>query len=332
MFFNYPRERRGRSQPSAQRAFERCGLLADLIQHFGHYLKFAKLERVLLGLHHITAFAGDPQRNLDFYTGFMRMHLVKRTVNFDDPATYHFYFGDARANPGSLLTFFPWPTAPVPRISSGQIAAVSLAVPKESLQDWTDRARHAGIACSERAQRFGEDWISLRDPAGLTLELIGADVPDLRLHSATLRESDVERTGAFLTDFLGFSKIAIEDGRTRFQANSALIDLIATPAAPRGRLSAGMAHHVAFRVADDAAQLAWRDKLKQAGVHVTRVIDRRYFRSIYFREPGGALFEIATDSPGFFIDETELGGALRLPPWLESERESIERRLPAVHL
>ena len=137
------------------------------------------------------------------------MHLVKRTVNFDDPATYHFYFGDARANPGSLLTFFPWPTAPVPRISSGQIAAVSLAVPKESLQDWTDRARHAGIACSERAQRFGEDWISLRDPAGLTLELIGADVPDLRLHSATLRESDVERTGAFLTDFLGFSKIAI---------------------------------------------------------------------------------------------------------------------------
>jgi glyoxalase family protein len=287
---------------------------------------------VLLGLHHITAFADDAQRNLDFYTGFMRMHLVKRTVNFDDPATYHFYFGDARANPGSLLTFFPWPTAPVPRISSGQIAAASLAVPKDSLQDWADRARYAGIACSERARRFGEDWISLRDPAGLTIELIGAAVPDLRLHSTTLRESDIERTSHFLTGVLGFSRVAAEDGRARFQLNRAVIDLITTPEAPRGRLSAGMAHHVAFRVADDAAQLAWREKLKQAGVHVTRVIDRRYFRSIYFREPGGTLFEIATDGPGFFVDEAELGSGLRLPSWLESQRESIERRLPAVHI
>jgi len=287
---------------------------------------------VLLGLHHITAFAGDAQRNLDFYTGFMRMHLIKRTVNFDDPATYHFYFGDACANPGSLLTFFPWPTAPVPRISSGQITAASLAVPKDSLQDWMDRARHAGIDCSQRAQRFGEDWISVSDPAGLIIELIGADVTDLRLHSATLRESDIERTSAFLTGMLGFSQIAAEDRRTRFQLNGAVIDLVATPAAPRGRLSAGMVHHVAFRVADDAAQLAWREKLKQAGVHVTRVIDRRYFRSIYFREPGGALFEIATDGPGFFVDEAELGTGLRLPPWLEGVRESIERRLPAVHI
>ncbi len=287
---------------------------------------------MLLGLHHITGFAGDAQRTLDFYARFMGMRLVKRTVNFDDPATYHFYFGDARGTPGSLLTFFPWPTAPVPRISSGQIAAASLSVPKDSLQDWVDRARQVGIARSEGGQRFGEDWISLCDPAGLTIELIAAGISDLRLHSATLRESDIERTAAFLKDVLGFAPVATENGRARFQLNEATIDLIATPSAPRGRLSAGMVHHVALRVADDAAQLAWREKLKQAGVHVTRVIDRRYFRSIYFREPSGALFEIATDGPGFFVDEAELGSALRLPPWLESVRESIERRLPAVHV
>ena len=145
-----------------------------------------------------------------------------------------------------------------------------------------------------------------------------------------MRESDVERTAAFLTNVLGFSPAATEGDRTRFQQNAALIDIVATPDAQRGRLSAGMVHHAAFRVADDAAQLEWREKLKQAGVHVTRVIDRLYFRSIYFREPGGALFEIATDGPGFFVDEAELGSALRLPPWLESVRESIERRLPPV--
>lgn len=287
---------------------------------------------MLLGLHHVTAFAGDAQRNLDFYTGFMGMRLVKRTVNFDDPATYHFYFGDARGTPGTLLTFFPWPTAPAPRISPGQIACATFAVPEETLPDWIDRARQAGIECLAPAERFGEKWIALCDPAGLTVELIGVDSGSMRLHSATLRESDIERTAAFLTGVLGFSPVATEGDRTRFRSNDAVVDLISTPSAPRGRLSAGMVHHVAFRVPDEAAQLAWRDKLIQAGVHVTRVIDRLYFRSIYFREPGGALFEIATDGPGFFIDEPELGSALRLPPWLETVRDSIERRLPPVQV
>ncbi len=283
-------------------------------------------------MHHVTAFAADAQRNLDFYTRFMGLTLVKRTVNFDDPATYHFYFGDTRANPGSLLTFFPWPTAPAPRVGSGQIAAATFAVSKDALAGWIDRARDAGIECSAPATRFGEEWIALRDPAGLSVELFGVDGGGMRLHSATLRESDVERTAAFLTGVLGFSRIATEGDRTRFRQNNAVIDIVATPGAQRGRLSSGMVHHIAFRVADEATQLEWRDKLKQAGVHVTRVIDRLYFRSIYFREPGGALFEIATDGPGFFVDEAELGSGLRLPPWLEGIRESIERRLPAVQI
>jgi glyoxalase family protein len=279
---------------------------------------------VLLGLHHVTAFAGNAQRNLDFYRGVLGLTLVKRTVNFDDPATYHFYYGDARANPGSLLTFFPWPTAPAGRAGPGQITGATFAVPPDALSGWIDRAS------SPVSERFGEKWIPLCDPAGLTVELIGIDDGDLRLHSVTLRESDVERTGAFLTTVLGFSQVATEGGRTRFRQNAAVIDLVASTEARRGRLSAGMVHHVAFRVADEAAQLEWRARLMQAGVHVTRVIDRRYFRSIYFREPGGTLFEIATDGPGFFVDEAQLGSGLRLPPWLESERDSIERRLPAV--
>jgi glyoxalase family protein len=283
-------------------------------------------------LYHLTAFAGDAQRNLDFYTRFLGMRLVKRTVNFDDPATYHFYFGDAHATPGSLVTFFPWPTAPVARVGSGQIAAATLAVPKDSLADWMDRAKHAGIVRAEQASRFGDEWFSLGDPAGLTVELAGVEGSDMRLHSVTLREADVERTGAFLTGVLGFQHVATEGERTRFQSNDAVIDLVATPGLGRGRLSSGMAHHVAFKVADADQQVRWRDKLKQAGVHVTRIIDRLYFRSIYFREPGGALFEIATEGPGFFVDEAEPGSGLRLPPWLEDVRESIERRLPEVRV
>jgi glyoxalase family protein len=285
-------------------------------------------------MHHVTAFAGDAQRNLDFYTGFMGLHLVKRTVNFDDPSTYHFYFGDEWAEPGSLLTFFPWPTAPVPRIGSGQIAGTSFAVSRDALPGWILRAHDHGVALSAPSTRFGEEYIAFRDPAGLPIELIGTDTYVMHLHSATLREADAARTAAFLTGVLGFSQVATEGDRTRFRSSDALehavIDIVAAPGLERGRLSAGMVHHIALRVADEAAQLEWREKLKQAGVHVTRVVDRLYFRSIYFREPGGALFEIATDGPGFFVDEAELGSALRLPPWLESVRESIERRLPAV--
>ncbi len=275
---------------------------------------------MLLGFHHVTAFAGDPQRNLDFYRRSLGLRLIKQTVNFDDPATYHFYFGDARGAPGTLLTFFPWPTAPAGRAGAGQISSVALAVARESLPD-----RMAGT-------RFNEPWFQLCDPAGLALELVLAGSAATRLHSVTLRESDPEPTAEFLTAVLGFHAAGREGERTRWRANGAVIDILPAPDAERAKLSAGMVHHVAFRVSGDAAQLEWRAKLIDHGVRVTRVIDRRYFRSIYFREPGGVLFEIATDGPGFFIDEADPGRALQLPPWLEPTRESIQRRLPPVNL
>ena len=280
---------------------------------------------MLLGFHHVTAFAGDAQRNLDFYRGLPGLHLVKRTVNFDDPAQHHFYFGDARGTPGTLLTFFPWPSAPASPPGSGQIANFTLAVSEEFMEEMD------GI----EQERFGERWTSFRDPAGLEIELVARDPDAMRLHSLTLREADPKPTVQFLT-VLGFSCVGVEQDRTRMRLAHAdqdtLIDIVHTPGLERRRLSAGRVHHVAFRAAEDAAQEAWREKLKQAGARVTRVIDRRYFHSIYFREPGGALFEIATDGPGFFVDETELGSGLRLPPWLDTVRESIERRLPAVKI
>lgn len=283
-------------------------------------------------MHHLTAFAGDAQRNLDFYRKFAGLRLIKRTVNFDDPATYHFYFGDERGTPGTLLTFFPWPTAPKGHVGHGQITGATVAVPAGDLESWERRAREAGVACSEPSPRFGEPVIVMCDPAGFALEFVGVAEGKMRLHSATLRELDPDKTSQFLTAILGFSSAGADAQRTRWRANGAVIDIVPAEGAERAKLSAGMPHHIAFRVADEAAQLDWREKLVEAGVRVTRVIDRRYFRSIYFREPGGVLFEIATDGPGFFVDETEPGSTLQLPPWLESHRESIERRLPPVHL
>lgn len=292
---------------------------------------------MLLGLHHVTAFAGDPRRNLEFYTGFLGLRLVKRTVNFDDPATYHFYFGDATGTPGTLLTFFPWPNASAGRRGSGQAAGASFSIPRNALEMWIDRAKQAGVACGALKTRFGENFFTLCDPAGLEVELI-ANAPAsgnpaiTRLHSATLVESDPERTARFLTEIFGCRFAGDEDGRSRFELSGTPIDLVAAPGASRARLSSGMVHHLAFRAADDASQAKWRERLIAAGLRVTRVIDRQYFRSIYFREPGGALFEIATDGPGFLIDEPAdaLGHSLKLPSWLEPVRESIERRLPRL--
>lgn len=287
------------------------------------------------GLHHVTAFAGDPQRNLDFYTQFLGLRLVKRTVNYDDPATYHFYFGDKDGTPGTLLTFFPWINAPAGRRGTGQAAGASFAVPQNGLGWWIERARAAGIDRSGPATRFQNELITLQDPAGLPVELIASGLENdthaiVGLHSATVCESDAERTFRFLHEPLGFALEAQEGNRTRCRAGATVIDIVALPGAERAKLSAGMVHHVALRAADEGQQLEWRAKLKGAGRNVTRVIDRQYFRSIYFREPGGVLFEIATEGPGFFVDEPELGTTLRLPPWLEPLRESIERRLPQV--
>ncbi len=287
---------------------------------------------MLLGLHHVTAFAGDAKTNLDFYTRVMGLKLIKRTVNFDDPGTYHFYFGDPEGTPGSILTFFPWPTAPPGRNGTGQAAGVSFSIPRNALGKWIERLRNEGVAVKDAADRFGEEFIEFSDPHGLKIELFAAapasdNCSILRLHSATLCEAVAELTAEALQKTLGFDCLRTAENRTRFDLAGTPLDIVEMPGVERGRMSAGVVHHIAWRVANEAEQLKWRAKLIEAGLRVTRVIDRQYFKSIYFREPGGVLFEIATDGPGFFVDEPELGVSLRLPPWLEPIRESIERRL-----
>jgi glyoxalase family protein len=256
---------------------------------------------MLLGLHHVTALAGLAQGNLDYYTRGPRLRLIKRTVNFDDPGTHHLYFGDSAGAPGTLLTFFPG-FQRVPKRGSGQIVSLAYACPE-------NQAFPAG-------------------PDGLDIEWVGGEAFELR--SVTLCERDFEPTARCL-ELLGFEPAGVDGRRRRFQlvGGTARVDVLHEPEAERGKAGAGAIHHVAFRVADEAAQRGWRDRLVAAGIHVSPVKDRRYFHSIYFREPGGVLFEIATDGPGFLIDEPAgaLGSSLCLPPWLEPMRESIEARL-----
>jgi glyoxalase family protein len=262
---------------------------------------------MLLGLHHVRALAGDPRRNLDFYTRVPGMRLVKRTVNFDDPAGYHLYYSAGAGAPGTLLTFFPWVSGRQGARGSGQVVNVAMRVPKKP----------SG---------------SIAAPDGIGIDLIeSAGTPGIQ--SVTLCEADAAPTAAFLRNVLGLKTIREEPQGGRFEMpDGAWIDVLHSPGAPRGRMAAGMVHHVALRVADEDAQLEWRERLIRAGLRVSPVKDRLYFHSIYFREPGGALLEIATDGPGFPIDEAEdrLGRCLCLPPWLEPVRESIERRLPLL--
>lgn len=276
---------------------------------------------MLLGLHHVTALAGDPQRNLDFYRGFFGMRLVKRTVNFDEPATHHFYFSGGDGSPGTLLTFFPRVNGRPGMAGSGQIASVGLSVP--SLEEWTTRAEREGVQ-----HLRGETTLTIFDPDGIALVLTEPGGAGLRLRSVGLRVSDGPRTEAFLRDTVGLAPAGV--GRYRIGEDA--IEVLHTPGAMRGKMAAGIIHHVAFRVADEDRQREWREKLLSRGAHVSAVRDRLYFHSIYFREPGGVLFEIATEGPGFQIDEAadRLGQGLSLPPWLEPVRESIERRLSPV--
>jgi glyoxalase family protein len=292
---------------------------------------------MLLGLHHVTALAGDPQRNLDFYGGFLGLHLVKRTVNFDDPGTYHFYFGDRTGTPGTLLTFFTWPGAFRGRRGAGQTVALSFAVPSNALARWIERARAAGVSWTGPEKRFGEELITVEDGDGVAIELVASapasnDEGIIRLHSVTLCESDADGTSALLEEVLGFRAVSEDGARSRYHLAGSHLDVLRIPGAERGKMSAGVIHHVAWRVKDQAGQLEWRTKLAEKLLRVSAVRDRQYFRSIYFREPGGVLFEIATDGPGFAVDEAPeaLGTSLCLPPWLESVRSSIERRLPAL--
>jgi glyoxalase family protein len=307
----------------------------------------------IVGLHHVTAIASDPQRNLDFYTQVMGLRFVKRTINFDDPGTYHFYFGDDVGSPGTILTFFPWPRATRGSLGVGETSATAFSVPLSSLGFWEKRLLGAGLPVERSGERFQEEVLSFADPDGMRLEIVGhaeageskaprtSDVPAEHairgFFGVTLCEGGYEQTVETL-DTMGFRKVGEQENRYRFAAEgSALgnhIDVLVQPQLFYGRMGAGSVHHIAFRASDDAAQLAWREVIKASGLNVTPVLDRTYFHSIYFREPGGVLFEIATDPPGFALDEpvASLGESLKLPPWLEGQRARVERALPPLTL
>lgn len=310
---------------------------------------------LISGLHHVTAIASDPQRNLDFYVGTLGLRLVKRTINFDDPGTYHFYFGDAVGTPGTILTFFPWPGARPGTRGSGEVAATAFSIPADSVPFWLERLKEQRVLAERAPERFGEEVIRLRDPDGMPLELVAsrADSPvetweratvttehALRgFHGVTAALEGYERTARILTDVFGYRLIGEHGNRFRFQADSEArvgntLDLLCIPDGRRATGGAGSVHHIAFRAKDDAEQLHWREKIVNLGLNVSPVMDRTYFHSIYFREPGGILFEIATDAPGFAVDEpsAELGEVLRLPTWLEATRSKIESLLPPITL
>jgi glyoxalase family protein len=307
------------------------------------------------GLHHITAISGPAQENVDFYAGILGMHLVKRSVNQDDPGTYHLFYADAEGSPGSDLTFFPWPaTGYEPRFGYGLAVETSLEVPPGSLDYWAARLRKYGVKTAAVETRFTDRHLPVVDTHGFRLTLVesvsrsprlftpwdGSTVPaehQVRgLFGARLWEQNADRTSQFLTRILGLMPMGTEDGWTRFgcQGAAGVVDIRQTPDQHPGAWGVGTVHHLAWRVRDDADQLVMRDQIEMSGSRITPVIDRFWFKSVYFREPGGVLFEIATDGPGFTADEdpSRLGESLVLPPWLERMRGQIEAKLPSLTL
>jgi glyoxalase family protein len=305
------------------------------------------------GIHHVTAIAGSARRNLGFYTEILGLRLVKRTVNFDDPNTYHFYYGDEMGHPGTILTFFPWEQAAPGRLGTGETFETAFRIPEGAIGFWTQRLLEKGVLHDAPARRFGESILEFRDPDGMRLVLVGvpgaeaepawhmATVPPeyaIRgFHAVTLLLEQGEETAGILTDVLGFVEAAREGTTIRYRTGDggvgAMIDLRIAGGFPRGHLGAGTVHHVAFRAADDAEQAAMVRKLvENHGVRATSQKNRDYFRSVYFREPNGVLFEIATDVPGFAVDEplAGLGQSLKLPAFLQPRRAAIEARLPPL--
>lgn len=306
------------------------------------------------GLHHVTSIASDPQANIDFYTHIMGLRLVKVTVNFDAPDVYHLYYGDATATPGSILTFFPFPGARRFRPGVGQANATAFAIPQNSVDFWRKHLTENQINFTETV-RFGDRVLSFADHDSTVLELVAdkravnwtenvMDMPTVPaehairgFHSVTLWHSNIEPTEHLLTTIFGLEKLGEEGGRTRYQAQSddlaRTVDIVTKRATTYATGGAGSVHHVAWRVPDDPTQAQWQEHLLKQNLGVTPVKDRQYFHSIYFREPGGVLFEIATDNPGFTFDEdlANLGEDLKLPPWLESQREQIEAQLLPIN-
>ena len=307
----------------------------------------------VIGLHHVTAIAGNAQRNFDFYTNVLGLRFVKKTVNFDDPHTYHFYYGNYAAEPGTILTFFPWQNIVQGRRGTGQASEVGFSVPEGSLEFWLKRFDERGVIYNKPATKFGEEYLTVLDPDGLKLELTVSAKADDRQANTTqevdankaikgfqnvsITLNDITGTAEVLTELLDYQLAEQHVNRYRFVnkniETASVIDLVEAKGERRGHVAGGSVHHIAFRVKDDATELALREKIVAKGFNITEQIDRNYFHSLYFREPGGVLFEIATDNPGFTLDEKldELGHGLKLPLMYENRRAEIEAVLPKLN-
>lgn len=321
----------------------------NLIQH----AKTVAMDKLITGIHHITALASDAQKNVDFYAGILGLRMVKKTVNFDAPEVYHLYYGDEQGSPGTIMTFFPYMGIPPGRKGKGQLTVTSFSVSENAFDYWIKRLGRFGISHTPPEERFEDElYIYFEDNDGLGLELIFNKTDKRRgftygnipleyslkgFYGITLSEETYEKTAGLLTAQMDHNKIAETGNRFRYSASGkpgAFVDVLCCPDSLQGLGGAGTIHHVAFATADQATQLEAREKLLRAGVNITPVLNREYFHSVYFREPGGVLFEIATIPPGFSVDEDpkHLGEALKLPPWLEQQRSIIERELPPIRL
>lgn len=311
------------------------------------------METLINGLHHVTALAGNTQRNVDFYVDVLGLRMVKKTINFDAPDVYHLYYGDETGSPGTIMTFFPYDGIPRGRKGVGQLTYTAFSVPTESLSFWMDRLNQYSIPYAGPYKRFNETYLRFEDPDGTGIELVatgedrrsgwdnGKISPDHAIrgfHTVTLNELLVDKTVKLLTETMQHTLVAEENGLFRFQAGTggpgSYVDVLHSPKDIRGLQGAGSVHHVAFSTDNDETQLLIRQELEEAGYNPTTVLDRNYFHSIYYREPGGILFEIATNPPGFAIDEpvAELGKTLKLPEWYEPRRAQIEAGLPVIEL
>jgi glyoxalase family protein len=310
------------------------------------------MASLINGLHHVTALAAHPQQNVDFYAGLLGIRLVKKTVNFDAPDVYHLYYGDEEGKPGTILTFFPFKGLVSGRHGKGQLTTTSFSIPQNSLGYWTKRLKKFGIAYKDIQERFNEAFIYFEDYDGLGLELVATDkdnrpgftygqVPEAYaikgFYSITLSEEGYEKTASLLTGYLNHNLIEEKGNRFRYSASGKvgdIVDVVCEPDSIRGLSGAGTVHHVAFATDNDVTINEMRERLATQGMNVTPVLDRQYFHSIYFREPGGVLFEVATSDIGFVYDEPKdkLGEALKLPPWEEPNRPAIENGLEAISI
>ena len=310
------------------------------------------MQETILGLHHITAIADNAQRNFDFYTQVLGIRMVKKTVNFDDPGTYHFYYGNEKGDPGTILTFFPWEGIGPGRPGVGMATEIGYSVPEGSLNFWTERFKRFKVSYGEKAEKLGETYLPFTDPDGLNLKLVipantderkpwetgevKADTAIKGFHTVTLTLRKIDKTVEILTDIFGYNLLKQEGNLYRFitdaVSTASIVDLLEEPLGQIGRNTAGTNHHVAFRVANEEIQMSFREKILSKKLQITPKIDRDYFFSLYFRAPGGVLFEIATDNPGFTVDEPleTLGTHLQLPKQYEAERAKIEEVLPVL--